>query len=394
MSNLSERLNGSGPKRILALDGGGIRGALALGYLEQIEELLKERSSDPNAFRLRDYFDLIAGTSTGSIIASALAIGKTVKEVQEKYLEMGQIIFGKRNFSFAPGKARYLTLKAQYDHRPLEEALKDFFGDIRIGDQDAITTGLCIVSKRADTFSTWPIHNNPDGKYYRRKKGSKYWGNEEYLIRDLVRASSAAPTFFEHKQLPVTDDRNGYFIDGGVSLANNPAFQALLLTQLKGFRLNWPLEAGKLALTSVGTGSTPNTMDPNEVRDMKMIGWAEKIPDLFMQDANYFNQALLQWLSNSPTSEVIDSEVGDLHDDELAGAPLHYIRYNMELRDEPLRELKPEGYGDHEALKRLREMDRAENCPILLDIGQRAARHPKRGVKAAHFPEHFDPTYD
>jgi patatin-like phospholipase/acyl hydrolase len=62
------------PKRILALDGGGIRGVLTLEYLEAIEALLRQRRNDPDLL-LSDYFDLIGGTSTGSIIAAGLACG-------------------------------------------------------------------------------------------------------------------------------------------------------------------------------------------------------------------------------------------------------------------------------------------------------------------------------
>jgi hypothetical protein len=72
-----------GPKRILALDGGGVRGILTLGFLKEIERILAERHGNDPHFRLCDYFDLIAGTSTGSIIAASLAQGKTVAEVIE-----------------------------------------------------------------------------------------------------------------------------------------------------------------------------------------------------------------------------------------------------------------------------------------------------------------------
>src|SRR5687767_7008853 len=75
MSSLLQRLQTDGPKRILALDGGGIRGALTLGYLQGIEDTLRKQHDNDPAFRLSDYFDLIGGTSTGSIIASCLAIG-------------------------------------------------------------------------------------------------------------------------------------------------------------------------------------------------------------------------------------------------------------------------------------------------------------------------------
>src|SRR5690242_5395276 len=83
--------NNGKPNRILALDGGGIRGALTLGYLEKLETLLRERSGNQN-LKLCDYFDLIGGTSTGAIIASCLATGMDVKTVIGLYEEFGKEI--------------------------------------------------------------------------------------------------------------------------------------------------------------------------------------------------------------------------------------------------------------------------------------------------------------
>jgi uncharacterized protein len=94
---LLARLDAPGPKRILALDGGGIRGAITLGFLKQLEDTVKERLG-PEA-RLCDYFDFIGGTSTGSIIAALLAVGKKVSEIQQLYLQLGERVFGtKKNF--------------------------------------------------------------------------------------------------------------------------------------------------------------------------------------------------------------------------------------------------------------------------------------------------------
>ena len=78
--SLEARFAAPGPKRILSLDGGGIRGVLTLQYLARIESILGERSPDPGAFRLSDYFDLIGGTSTGSIIATGLALGFPLRD--------------------------------------------------------------------------------------------------------------------------------------------------------------------------------------------------------------------------------------------------------------------------------------------------------------------------
>src|SRR4051794_35525933 len=81
------------PKRILALDGGGLRGILSLGILEKVEALLRERHGGGDGFRLCHYFDLIAGTSTGAIIAAALAQGWGVGKLTDKYFSLGKRVF-------------------------------------------------------------------------------------------------------------------------------------------------------------------------------------------------------------------------------------------------------------------------------------------------------------
>ncbi len=88
-----EHLFGPGPKRILALDGGGIRGALTLGYLKRIEDILRARFGNNPEFRLCDYFDLIGGTSTGSIIAAGLAMGFSIQKLQEIYKTLSDEVF-------------------------------------------------------------------------------------------------------------------------------------------------------------------------------------------------------------------------------------------------------------------------------------------------------------
>ena len=90
---LSEKISAPGPKRILALDGGGIRGIITLEILAKIESLLREQSGRQNDFRLADYFDFIAGTSTGAIIGVALSLGMTVADIRSFYLETGREMF-------------------------------------------------------------------------------------------------------------------------------------------------------------------------------------------------------------------------------------------------------------------------------------------------------------
>jgi patatin-like phospholipase/acyl hydrolase len=135
---LLERLTAPGPKRILALDGGGIRGALTLGYLERIEHFLRIRHQAPN-LKLSDYFDLIGGTSTGAIIASALAIGMSATDIKQMYLNLGAKVFGKKKLAF---------WDASFSAEPLKEQLRQVFLNRTLGDA-SVQTGLCIVTKRA-----------------------------------------------------------------------------------------------------------------------------------------------------------------------------------------------------------------------------------------------------
>ncbi len=347
------------PKRILALDGGGIRGALTLGFLERIENILRERSGNTNLL-LCDYFDLIGGTSTGAIIAAGLSIGMSARDIKDLYLNIGDKIFGEKNGWLSSPLKRW---KAKYNFEPLEDALQDVFGDITMGSPE-IKTGLCLVTKRADTFSTWPIINHPEGKYFA--------SNKNFVLRKVVRASAAAPTYFLPQQMDVGDNQIGTFIDGGLSLANNPALQLFLIATLQEFPYKCDLGEDNLSLISIGTGTSKKFATVDKIAKHGLTDWAAMIPNLFMEDANYLNQTILQYLSNSPTAKKIDGEIGDLRNDLLTSEPaLHYIRYNVLIEQNEL-----SGLGMHfelDQINSLRQMDEAKNKNTLYEIGSKAA---------------------
>jgi len=346
-------------KKILSLDGGGIRGALTLGFLEKIEKEIQIKENNPN-LKLCDYYDLIGGTSTGAIIAAGLSIGMPAKEITKLYLDIGDKIFGKkRSWLLSPIK-RY---KAEFDFRPLEKVLDDVFGNITIGGSE-IKTGLCIVTKRADTLSTWPIINNPKGKFFEHNKG--------ILLKKVIRASAAAPSYFIPQKIDVGFGEIGAFIDGGVSLANNPSLLLFLVSTLSEFPYNWELGEDKLSILSIGTGTYTKRYNPDKVAKKGLLGWAKMIPELFMEDANYLNQTMLQYLSNSPTPRKIDSEILDLKNDLITDKPaLHYIRYDVMLEENELNSL---GFNlDNKQIESLREMSHSENKELLYKIGKNAA---------------------
>jgi patatin-like phospholipase/acyl hydrolase len=359
----------SKPKRILALDGGGIRGALTLGYLEKIEKILKEKENNPDLL-LCDYFDLIGGTSTGAIIAAGLSIGMTASEIKDLYLKIGDKIFGnKRKIYLNPFK----WYKADFDYKPLEKELKKIFKDYTLGSKE-LKTYLCIVTKRADTLSTWPLTNHPEAKYYEKNKG--------ILLHKLIRASAAAPTYFLPQKINVGGGEIGTFIDGGVSLANNPSLQLFLMATLEGFPFKWEKGADKLAIYSIGTGTATKKYDFEKIAKKGKLGWAKMMPEIFMEDANYLNQTILQYMSKSPsTSKIIDREIGDMSEDNLTSEPLlHYIRYNVKLDENDLNSL---GFSlSEKETDSLREMSESKNKELLYDIGKKASEND---VDTKHF---------
>lgn len=363
--SLLQRLKSPGPKRILALDGGGIRGALTAGYLVEMETLLRQRHGNPKLV-LADYFDFIGGTSTGSIIAAALSIGMNARDVSDAYLKLGGAGF----------KKVLLPFKARFSADAVRAQLQLLFGDRLLGDA-SLRTALCVVAKRADTNSVWPILNHPEAKYFPR--------NSQMPLRDVVRASTAAPTYFIPETLDV-GGTSGAFIDGGVSMANNPALTMFLVATLKGFPFHWKTGQDQLLLVSLGTGQWRQEKLPQAVSDANIIASAAAVPEMLMQDANWHNQMLLQALSRSPTAAAIDREIGDLSGDLLTPEPLmSYLRYNATLEPDALRELGlPQLAGRAEALH---DMSDADNRHDLLQVGLAAA---KRQLHAHHFPAAFD----
>lgn len=119
-----------------------------------------------------------------------------------------------------------------------------------LGDQKEIKTALVIVAKRADTNSVWPLNNHPKGKFY----DTEHENNKSIAVWECVRASAAAPTYFLPQSIHVGGkDSYTAFVDGGVSMANNPALQMLMVATLKGIPYHWEIGEDKLIAVSVGT---------------------------------------------------------------------------------------------------------------------------------------------
>jgi uncharacterized protein len=364
-----------GPKRILALDGGGIRGILTLEYVSAIEAMLRKRF-DNSDLLLCDYFDLIGGTSTGSIIAAGLACGMTADALKQLYRGIGTDIF---QGSFW----RRGLLAPKFKSDALQRALDAQLGaDTSLG-SDRIRTGLMIMTKRLDTGSPWPLHNHPDSRYARQDGGLR--------LTEVVRASTAAPTYFSPQKITISardgSTVSGAFVDGGVSPFNDPALQMLMLAALQGHGFQWRTGKDDLLLISAGTGVFKSTYTTDEIVRMPAAEQGLRSLQSLMDDCGQHNHAMLQWLTNCLTPWTINRAVEDMATDGRSGPQLAtYARYNVLLESAWLKdtvaiERTPE------VLAKIAAMDDPNNMDELARIGELAAA---RQVKSEHFPPDFD----
>lgn len=269
-------------------------------------------------------------------------------------------------------------LKANYSYKAMEDGLKYAYGDLTLGSKE-LRTGLCIVAKRADTNSIWPLINHPKGKFFDSGLGK----NKDIPLWMAVRASSAAPTYFAPQMIEVMKDQQAAFIDGGLSMANNPSLTLLMIATLKGFPFHWEMSEDNLLFVSVGTGYSVFKKYAKEIDDSTMLSWASNIPDMLMQDASWQNRVMMQWLSNSPTADYMDMEIEKMDGDYLAGKPIiSYLRYNFRITENDLNALGFTRIFTAADVKSITDMSNASNRQLLYQIGWKASDTIK--------PGHFD----
>jgi len=356
---------------------------LTLGFLRQIEKTLRARHGGDPDFRLCHYFDLIAGTSTGAIIAAALAIGMSVEDVIGHYQQLGHEVFSK-------GWWRRGYVRARYDERTLTSNLRRVFGKDRTLGDESLQTGLLIVTKRLDTGSPWPLGNNPHGRYFKALPTDNWISNADYPLWKVVRASTAAPLFFDPETITIASEKgkkavSGTFVDGGVSPFNNPSLQAFMYATLNGYNVRWKTGQDQMLLVSVGTGTSDPSRTPSQIAAKGAINALLSL----MDDCGSLVETMMQWISERPTARAIDGEIGDLHGDVLGGAPLlSYRRYNVTFSEEDVVSLRA-GLSASQ-IASLGQMDNPRNLDVLLELGEAAAVRDLQLLKDEAFPAVFD----
>ena len=380
----------SKPRKLLAIDGGGIRGLLTLGMLQDLESKLATANGRAGDFRLCEYFDYIAGTSTGGIIAAGLARGMSTRQLIEFYQNYGSEIFEKTNI--------LKRLTSLYMADPLRKLLQQVFNAEDDGSYDPkkadrtlfpehLKCLLMIVTRNVTTDSPWPISSNPDARY---NDPSRRDCNLRIPLWQLVRASTAAPIYFPPEVLnwdPTDPLKSFTFVDGGVTPYNNPAFVLFRMATHPAYRLGWKTGERNLLVVSMGTGSsaTPN-FKQTEIIPANLAG----LPGALMHGIQVEQDICCRTVGRCTYGEPLDREIRDLTCRDVSGdcslddwfkaehsslnqdmgRAFLYARYNADLSAEGLGQL---GLGtiDPEKVQKLDAVDQMDN---LLKIGTAAAK--------------------
>jgi len=289
--------------RILSIDGGGIRGILPGQVVIALEHKLKALSNNPDS-TIADYFDLVVGTSTGGILSCLYLCPEKVgskkakysaEEAVDLYLERGDEIFDVslwRKIKTANG-----LRDEKYSADELEEALHDFFGDLKLSQllKPCLITSYDINRRRAHFF-----------RQHKAVTNDSY----DFLVRDVARATSAAPTFFETARVKSDTSIPYPLIDGGV-FANNPAMCAYAEAR----ELPGNPKAKDMFILCLGTGKVEKSYHYKEAKDWGMIEWVKPLLEILM----------------SGSAETIDYQLGQIFD--AVGKPNQYVRIEPPLRD-------------------------------------------------------------
>ncbi len=365
-----DRIQSPGPKKILACDGGGIRGLMSAEILAKIESLLRGALGRGPDFVLADYFDFVCGTSTGALIATCIACGMSMDKIRHFYLDSGKHMFDKASV--------LKRLQYSYNDEPLARMLKTTLDEqlqetnASLG-SDNLKTLLMMVMRNHSTDSPWPVSNNPFAKYNDRSRKDC---NLNLPLWQLARASTAAPTFFPPEVVTFAEgtpeEYSFIFVDGGVTTYNNPAYLAFQMATTKPFRINWQTGANQMLIVSVGTGSCPSLLPGGaRVDDLNLMHFAKSIPTALMNAASAGWDMTCRTLGVCRHGPPIDREIGDMvmsgpDAPNWTGPKLFtYLRYDPDVSARGLGEM---GLNDIDPAV-VQVMDSVDHIPHIRRVG-------------------------
>lgn len=264
--------------RILSIDGGGIRGILSGTILAYLEEQIQKKTGNPKA-HIGDYFDLIAGTSSGGVLGLICITPDdnekfmySARNALNIYLENGHKIFDasfRKKIESVGG-----VIDEKYEAKELEWALLKYFGDKKLSSvlRPCLFTAYDIGKRKAHFFTSI-------------EAGER---KEDFYLKDVGRATTAAPTYFEPVLIKSLDGTAYGLIDGGV-FANNPALCAY--AEARNIKFSKILDdpekpdnptAGEMIIISLGNGEVKKPYPYSEFKNAGVLKWIKPLIDIMM----------------------------------------------------------------------------------------------------------------
>jgi uncharacterized protein len=296
---------------ILSIDGGGIRGVIPGVILNHLEKELRQISKKPDA-KLVDFFDFVAGTSTGGILACLYLFPDgdskrpkhSTDEALELYLKNGDKIFHAHKWDLL---AKFDGLmKEKYSIKHIEALMSDYFENKTLSKlvKPCLITSYEMTSRKAHFFRSIDAKN----------------GIDDFYVRDVARATSAAPTYFEPALIKSMNGQEFALIDGGV-FANNPALCAYAEARRTefskcGLKIKNP-GAKDMMIVSVGTGTIRQPYHYDEFKNAGQLKWLNPIIDILM----------------SGNAETVDYQLTQIFDTLEQENKKYYYRLEPQLRE-------------------------------------------------------------
>lgn len=275
-------------KRILSIDGGGIRGIIPGMVLVALEDRLKKLSNNSN-IHITDYFDFFAGTSTGGILTSILLSPSdknpdkpkfSAREALDIYLKHGEEIFSTSKVRRSLSK--FGLLSELYNERVLEQVLEDYLGKTKLSQliKPCIITAYNIELRKNHIF--------------RRQKAISHGPSRDFYIKDVCRATSAAPSFFSVAEIFSLAKTRYVLVDGGL-FAHNPAISALIevLKKFNTFNIN------DIHILSLGTGIAKNAYNYEDFKKKWAISIGPALVDIMTSSSSESNDYFIRQLFKS-----------------------------------------------------------------------------------------------
>lgn len=314
-------------KRILALSGGGVRGIIEVAFLEAIDREYKRRFGPDT--RLCDVFDLVGGSSTGALIATAIALGHPMDRIRNFYIQRAAKFFSQKRW-WRFGRAPI------FDCAGLEREIRIDVGSTTLGDP-SIQTLLAIVAKRLDTGAPWILNNIPSAPYFETPADNSYIGNRHFELARILRAATSAPTMFSPQHLEIVEGQPlGVFVDGGLTPYNDPSLALLKLARMRAFGLSWPTGPDKLFVLSLGTGRFRSRFAPADLARMGPLRLAFHAVLGAVRDAEMHALTMMEWMAVSDAPSYLNSEVQSLGSETLADEALfRFLRLDIPLESHP-----------------------------------------------------------